>query len=285
MDLFAGIGGFSLAAHWMGWATAVFCEWEEFPRQVLIKNFQCVPAEDLSAAELTTIIDAWKAWKPGQPQPTSVLYGDICHFTASAWRRAIDLVCGGFPCQDASHARTHSSGGNHTEQGLSGKRTGLWWENHRIIQQLQPRFAVGENVSAIRGKGLNIILQSLAEIGYDAEWCDMPAHWFGAPHPRERTWIVAYPNGLGRGEESLILSQIISRPIPQASQWEPSRAICSTYGKKALPEAYGIPDGIPRKLGKRGVDPEIKAHGNAIVPQVAYQLFLAIADWIAQYAP
>jgi len=180
--LFSGIGGFSLAAEWMGWQNVFEVELDPFCRQVLHKNF-----------------------------PQSQLFEDVCQFSGLPFRGRIDVLSGGFPCQDASWARTHSSGGKHTEQGLDGKRTGLWWQHLRIIDEIRPAFAIGENVSAIRSKGLDLILQSLAEIGYDAEWCDMPAHWFGAPHPRERTWLVAYPHRVGRGEESLIFSQILSR--------------------------------------------------------------------------
>ncbi|MBA9078306.1 YopX family protein [Rufibacter quisquiliarum] len=156
--------------------------------------------------------------------------------------------------------------------------TGLWWVWLELIKRYKPQIIIGENVTAIRSKGLDRILHSLAEIGYDAEWCDLSASEFGAPHPRARTWVVAYPHGFGRGEESIIFSQIVGRPIPQAPEWEPSRAICSTYRKKTLPETYGIHDGLPRKLDKGGLDPEIKAYGNAIAPPVARAIFRAIKE-------
>jgi DNA (cytosine-5)-methyltransferase 1 len=249
--LFNGIAGFPLAARWAGIDTTWTVEIDEFCNRVSKKHF-----------------------------PNAKQYTDIRSVGNLPY---VDIISGGFPCQDASDAKTHTSKGKHTEQGLNGSRTGLWWEYLRIIKEGKPKFVVGENVTPLRRKGLDRILQSLAEIGYDAEWCDLSASEFGAPHSRPRTWIVAYPNGFGRGEESIIFSQILSQPLPQAPKWESSRAICSTYRKKALSETYGIHDGVPRKLGKGGLDPEIKAFGNAIVPQVALQIFKAIAAYEQQY--
>ncbi|MBX0290978.1 DNA cytosine methyltransferase [Hymenobacter sp. HSC-4F20] len=193
-SLFAGIGGFDLAAHWMGWATVILVEWEEFPRQVLMKNFKCVPAEDLSPAELTAIIDAWKAWKPGQPQPTSVLYGNICHFDATQWRGAIDLVCGGFPCQPYSDA---------------GKKLGnddpraLFPQMLRVIRELAARWVLGENVrgllSQAKGLAFESVCAGLEAEGYEVQPVLLPAAGVGAPHKRDRFWFVAHALSSGAG--------------------------------------------------------------------------------------
>jgi DNA (cytosine-5)-methyltransferase 1 len=98
------------------------------------------------------------------------------------------LITGGFPCQDISVA------GKGT--GLEGRRSGLWFEMWRIIRDLRPRWVIAENVGAITFRGLSAVVNSLAQIGYDCEWQDIRASDVGAPHKRERIWIVAYPGGL-----------------------------------------------------------------------------------------
>lgn len=160
LDLFSGIGGFSLGLESTGgFETIAFCEIERYPRAVLAKNW------------------------PGVPQ-----YEDIRDLTAR--RLATDglrpnVICGGFPCQDISSA------GNRA--GIGGKRSSLWFEFARLIGELRPRYAIVENVSALLVRGLGDVLGSLAEIGYDAEWHCIPASAVGAPHIRDRIWIIAYP--------------------------------------------------------------------------------------------
>lgn len=186
LSVFAGIGGFDLAAHWLGWATAVFVEWEEFPRQVLMKNFKCVPVEQLSAAELADIIGQWRMWRPGQPQPTSVLYGDICHFDATAWLGAIDLVCGGFPCQPFSSAGAGA--------GVDDPRH-LWPQMLRVICEVRAPHVVGENVRGLLTKHpvqFEAVCAELEAKGYDVQPVLLPAAGVGAPHERYRFWFVAH---------------------------------------------------------------------------------------------
>lgn len=160
LDLFAGIGGFSLAAHWMGWETAAFVEWEDFPQRVLKKNF------------------------PGIP-----VYGDIREFDGHKFieeHGPIDIVCGGFPCQPFSTA---------------GKRKGreddryLWPEMLRVIRETQPSFVVGENVAGLVSMDGGIVLEQvctdLESEGYAVQPFIVPAIAVGAPHRRDRVWIVA----------------------------------------------------------------------------------------------
>ncbi|WP_394369258.1 DNA cytosine methyltransferase [Hymenobacter properus] len=173
----------------MGWATAVMVEWDDFARQVLIKNFKCVPAESLSAAELVAIIGRWKAWTPGQPHPPTILYGDICHFDARPWLGAIDLVCGGFPCQPFS---------------LAGKQLGnddpraLWPHFLRIIREVQPSHVLGENVRGLLSNGRGLAFEGvcvdLETEGYEVQPFLLPAASVGAPHHRDRFWFVAHAN-------------------------------------------------------------------------------------------
>lgn len=156
LDLFSGIGGFSLGLERAGMETVAFCEIDAKARLVLKKHWPKVPIyEDVSTLKGSDLHD-------------------------------IDVICGGFPCQDISLAGRGA--------GLEGERSGLWFQFHRLIKEIQPRYAVIENVSALRSRGLDQVLRSLAEIGYDAEWHCIPASAVGAPHRRDRIWIVAYPN-------------------------------------------------------------------------------------------
>ena len=100
------------------------------------------------------------------------------------------IISGGFPCQDLSYAGTG--------KGLEGERSGLWSEMFRIIYEVKPRYVLVENVSALLGRGLGVVLRDLASVGYDAEWECLPASFVGAPHQRDRVWIVAYPNSIRR---------------------------------------------------------------------------------------
>jgi DNA (cytosine-5)-methyltransferase 1 len=176
LDLFSGIGGFSLGLERTGgFKTVAFCEIEPFPRRVLAKHWPKVPC-----------------------------YHDVRQLTAdrlSADGIAVDVICGGFPCQDISLAGAGA--------GLAGERSGLWSEFARLIGELRPRFAIVENVSALLSRGLGDVLGDLAEIGgYEVEWHCIPASAVGAPHRRDRMWIVAYSNehawyarGSGHGSE------------------------------------------------------------------------------------
>ena len=154
LDLFSGIGGFSLGLERAGFQTIAFCEIEPFACGVLAKHWPDVPCHgDITAREFV----------PGEA----------------------DIICGGFPCQDISTA------GNGA--GLAGERSGLWRELLRAIRVVRPKFAVVENVAALLSRGMGTVLGDLAEIGYDAEWHCIPASAVGAPHRRDRVWIVADP--------------------------------------------------------------------------------------------
>jgi DNA (cytosine-5)-methyltransferase 1 len=159
LDLFSGIGGFSLGLERAGMQTVAFCEIEPFCRKILRKHWPSVP-----------------------------IYEDVTKLTAKQLTTdgiSVDVICGGFPCQDISAAGQGA--------GIGGERSGLWKEYARLIGQLRPRYVIVENVSALLGRGLSVVLGDLAEIGYDAEWHCIPASAVGAPHRRDRVWIIAYP--------------------------------------------------------------------------------------------
>jgi len=161
LDLFSGIGGFSLGLERTGgFKTVAFCEIEPYPCKILKQHWPEVP-----------------------------IYGDIRELTAerlAADGITIDAICGGFPCQDISAAGKGA--------GIEGERSGLWREYSRLIGELRPRYVFVENVSALLSRGLDRVLGDLASLGYDAEWHCIPAADIGAKHIRDRMWIVAFPH-------------------------------------------------------------------------------------------
>jgi DNA (cytosine-5)-methyltransferase 1 len=159
LDLFSGIGGFSLGLGRAGMQTVGFCEIDPFCRSVLAEHWLGVPIHD----DITT-----RQFQEGEA----------------------DVICGGFPCQDISVAGAGA--------GIAGERSGLWRELVRAIRVVRPRFAIVENVAALLSRGMGTVLGDLAEIGHDAEWHCIPARAIGAPHRRDRVWIVVHSNS-GRG--------------------------------------------------------------------------------------
>lgn len=158
LDLFSGIGGFSLGLEAAGFETVAFCEIDPVCRGLLAHHWPEVPC-----------------------------YDDITTLTAERLARdgiAVDAICGGFPCQDLSFAGKGA--------GLAGERSGLWREYARLIRELRPRVVIIENVAALLARGLGDVLGDLAALGYDAVWEAIPASAVGAPHRRDRLWIVAY---------------------------------------------------------------------------------------------
>jgi DNA (cytosine-5)-methyltransferase 1 len=156
LDLFSGIGGFSLGLERAGMRTVGFCEIDEFCQQWLAQQWPNVPCY----SDVRTL-----AMQPG----------------------TVDLVAGGFPCQDISVAGRG--------EGIDGERSGLWREMHRIIGECRPRWVVAENVPALRTRGADRVLGDLEGIGYTCWSFVVGADDIGAPHRRKRVWIVAYSNG------------------------------------------------------------------------------------------
>jgi len=169
LDLFSGIGGFSLGLERTGgFETVAFCENDKKAQLVLRKHWPSVP-----------IFDDVKELNHEQLRAESIVP---------------DMVCGGFPCQDISHAGRGV--------GIEGERSGLWSHMARIIGEVLPRWVIAENVSALRSRGLALVLQNLCALGYCVEWHCIPASAVGAPHRRDRVWIVAYANSQGAGDQS-----------------------------------------------------------------------------------
>lgn len=162
-SLFSGIGGLDLGLEWAGFETSWFCEIEKFPQAVLRKHW-----------------------------PDTPIIEDVRDVTEKNVQR-VDVIAGGFPCQDISWAGI-GRGIDYDLSEQEGTRSGLWWEMWRVIRELRPRYVIAENVPALTHRGLDIVLGSLAQIGYDAEWQTISAASVGAPHIRERVFIVAHTN-------------------------------------------------------------------------------------------
>ena len=163
LDLFSGIGGFSLGLERTGgFETVAFCEIEDYPRKVLARHWPEVPC-----------------------------YGDIRELTAerlAADGIAVDAICGGFPCQDISTAGRGA--------GIEGERSGLWSEYARLIGELRPSVVFVENVAALLAGGMGRVCGDLAALGYGVQWGVIPASAVGLPHQRSRVWIIADCHGM-----------------------------------------------------------------------------------------
>ena len=233
LDLFSGIGGFALAAKWRGFDTIAFCEKDEFCQKVLKKHWPNVP-----------------------------VFGDIKEFDGEQFNGKVDLLTGGFPCQDISRAGK--------QEGINGENSGLFFEMLRVIKESKPRYVLAENVGALRSNGLADVLAELAKIGYYAEWHSIPAHAVGSPQVRDRVWIVAYP--MQSREAGRRPGWIGRRCSSQSKIGQNDR--CGNEKKDvqfwAEPDVGRVANGIPN-----GVD-RINSLGNSIVPQVAYALISAL---------
>jgi DNA (cytosine-5)-methyltransferase 1 len=167
LALFAGAGGGILGGHLLGWRTVCAVEWEAYPASVLV------------ARQNDKILPPFPIWD------------DVQTFDGKPWRGIVDVVSGGFPCQDISSAGT---GG-----GITGSRSSMWKHMARIIGEVQPRYCFVENSPMLTSRGLGTVLGDLAEMGFDAEWGVLSAADVGANHQRQRIWIVAHSSSK-RGE-------------------------------------------------------------------------------------
>jgi DNA (cytosine-5)-methyltransferase 1 len=225
LDLFSGIGGFSLGLERAGMQTVAFCEIEPFCRRVLAKHW------------------------PGVP-----IYDDVRTLTAARLAAdgiGVDVICGGFPCQDVSSAGDKA--------GIAGIRSGLWAEYARLILELRPGSVVVENVSDLLYRGLGTVLGDLAALGYDAEWHCIPASHVGLPQPRDRIWIVAHPRrgGLeGRQEWDE------QGPLYFGRNDDDGLAVAQRRAREATSRVRRMDDGLPNGMDR------LRALGNAVVPQI-----------------
>lgn len=273
LDLFSGIGGFSLGLEAAGMRTVAFCEIDPYCRRVLARHWPEVPCyEDIRT---------------------------LTHQRLATDGIAVDVMCGGFPCQDISVAGSGA--------GLTGERSGLWFEYLRLIGEIRPTWVIIENVSIFRSRGLDVVLGGLSEIRYDAEWHCIPASALGAPHRRDRIWIVAYSAGERfQGEYSLLWSEASGRDTPclpeaswggpfmanangehvegihwkgqqqgntaRSSDGSPWAILRSIEAKDWLPEPAicRVVDGVPARVDR------LRCLGNAVVPVIPEAIGRAI---------
>ena len=266
LDLFAGIGGIALGLKRAGLCrTVCYVENDPYAQAVLQARMR-----DGSLDE-------------------APIWDDVTTFDGEAWRGVVDLVAGGFPCQDISVAGKGA--------GINGARSGLWGEMWRIICEVRPRLVFVENVPALLGRGLGRVLGDLAASGYDAEWDCIPASALGAHHQRDRIWIVAYSNSGGFCEQGVRTKQSGRTETISASEAmadaESSRLSqrrqtrrSSGPAKKDRPRALTGPErrggswwSTEPDVGRvaHGISSRVdrlKCLGNAVVPQVV--------EWIGQ---
>ena len=162
LALFAGAGGGILGGKLLGWRTVCAVEWDAYARDVLV------------ARQNDGCLEAFPIWD------------DVQTFDGHPWRGIVDVVSGGFPCQDISCAGKGA--------GIEGERSSMWKHMARVIGEVRPRYAFVENSPMLVGRGLAVVLGDLAEMGYDARWCVLGAVDAGAPHRRDRIWIMADSN-------------------------------------------------------------------------------------------
>ena len=316
-SLFSGIGGFDLAAEWMGWENIFHCEIAEFPRKILKYHF-----------------------------PNSICYEDIKKTDFTKHRGEIDIISGGFPCQPYSNAGKR--------KGKDDDRH-LWPEMLRVIREIQPRFVLGENVAGLlswnNGMVFHEIITDLENEGYETQAFLIPACATNAPHRRDRIWFIAYSNGteqgndigenigqereIWRGKEGNVFGELCSNGITtDTNNGSGSRNAVQTRGTEfkelyeppsnflhtnntIKPREYigqkrqgqfdgpdsririnnfenfptqspicGGDDGIPSELDgitlPKWRNESIKGYGNAVVPQVVYQIFKTIEQSIAE---
>lgn len=260
-SLFAGIGGFDLGFERAGMRVSWQVERDAYCRAVLARHF-----------------------------PEAERFEDVCEVGARELD-PVDLVCGGFPCQDLSSAGRGA--------GIDGARSGLWAEFARIVRELRPRYVVVENVPALlTGKGkrwdrgpIGRVLGDLAEARYDAEWACLSAREFGAPHLRKRAWIVAYPawdaearaaaesgaerqraraGGQRSRAEDFPDADEAGRPQQREPESSEAQLAAPELGRwwSAEPAVGRVADGVPHRVDR------LAALGNALVPQ--------IAEWIGR---
>jgi DNA (cytosine-5)-methyltransferase 1 len=236
LDLFSGIGGLTRALE--GYVTPVaYCEINQYTRKVLQKRMH---SGDL---------------------PTAPIWDDV-RTLKGADLPSIDIIYGGFPCQDISVAGR--------QRGLAGERSGLFFEIIRLVKEVQPKFIFLENVSNIRTKGLGRVLKELDSIGYDSRWCVLSASHVGAHHRRARWFLLAHARS-GRSQSALPTGNEAQKrggmvlPTWSSILWKTTSR--DEFGRAFEPSIRRVANGIPDRLERT------LALGNAVVPQQVREAF------------
>lgn len=234
LALFAGAGGGILGGHLLGWRTVCAVERDPYAASVLAQR------------QNDGLLPPFPIWD------------DVQTFDGRPWRGVVDVVSGGFPCQDISASGKGA--------GLDGQRSGLWGEMARVIDQVRPSFVLVENSPLLVGRGLVRVLADLASMGFDARWGVVGACHAGAPHERERLWLVAHSNR--------------SNPEPevkrQEAEWTQAlRSAGWTGGPDwwhTEPAVGRVADGVDARVDR------LKAIGNGQVPHAAALAWRLLTD-------
>lgn len=230
-SLFAGIGGFDLGFERAGLTCSWQVELDPFCRKVLAKHWSAVRRWDDIRTFPPTPNDDW----------------------------SVDVICGGFPCQDISNAGKRA--------GIDGERSGIWVEFARCVRILRPRFVVVENTGSIAVRGLGRVLGDLSSLGFDAEWSIVSACSLGAPHTRERLFVVAHAHSQKRGQ---LWGQQFAKSCRQEGN------VCKWSSE---PEPLRVADGIPNRLDRN------HCLGNAVMPQITELVAQALLASVAHELP
>jgi len=233
LALFAGAGGGILGGKLLGWRTVCAVERDAYAAQVLAQR------------QNDGMLDPFPIWS------------DVCSFDGRPWRGLVDIVSGGFPCQDISAAGKGA--------GIEGQRSGLWSEFARIIGEVGPEFVFVENSPMLVGRGLGRVLGDLASLGFDAEWGVVGADDAGAPHRRERIWILAYadrerelqPEGLKPESRGRIGNGGAQVAHPLGDRWQERRTELPRI--EGRPSAFGGSPSIPNAMCEGLPQPESEA--------------------------
>jgi DNA (cytosine-5)-methyltransferase 1 len=220
LALFAGAGGGILGGHLLGWRTVCAVEWDTYAASVL-----CARQND-------KILPPFPIWD------------DVQTFDGKPWQGIVDVVSGGFPCQDISLA-----GGG---EGGIGKKSGMWKHMARIIGEVRPKYVFVENSPMLVTRGLDVVLADLAKMGFDAKWGVVSAANVGANHKRERIWILAYAHSSFSERNKCTKRSVEKRTINKQSNWWESES-----------GFYRVANGVAARMDR------LKAIGNGQVPLVA----------------
>jgi DNA (cytosine-5)-methyltransferase 1 len=242
IELFAGIGGIALAAEWAGVKTVGFCERDPFCQKVLNKHWQDVPIFDDVRTLTKEVLE-------------------------SHGIKDVDLISGGFPCQPYSIAGK--------KQGSDDERA-LWDEMFRIINEVRPKWVVCENVDNFtRMDDFEKANTNLESIGYQVESFIIPASAVGAPHRRNRVFVVGYSNSESESQTHKTSSSIgSSRETRESITREFRGRVARTYWQANKPPVCGVDDGLSKELDKS----RLITLGNAVVPQQIYPIFKTIME-------
>jgi len=239
LALFAGAGGGILGGHLLGWRTVCAVEWEPYPASVLV------------ARQNDGLLPPFPIWD------------DVQTFDGRPWRGIVDVISGGFPCQDISSAGKGA--------GIDGERSGMWREMARIIHEVRPRFVFVENSPMLTTRGLGVVLGDLAAMGFDAKWGVLGADSIGLPHRRKRIWLLAtdtrnkYVERVGK--KTILGKSRLQRKFSDGMD-KNERELRSILSPGLCRTFNGLPGQVDR----------LKAIGNGQVPRVARRAWEILSD-------